>query len=241
MTSTEESDKSPMPSLVCAIGSETSALQDDEIRQQLDKFLTDLGPKEDVFLLPPDYTRFHSQAGKITSMIAEHYGYTNNQDTTKDVPKIQILPALGTHAPMTQTQIQSMFGDELASKDPSPFLVHDWRNDVETIGHVPSGMVKNATHGMVDRPWPAQLNKLVWAKRNKPKSVVLSIGQVVPHEVMGMANFNKNLFVGIGGLEAINLSHFIGAVYGMENMMGKADNPLRSILNYASEHFFFFL
>lgn len=66
---------------------------------------------------------------------------------------------------------------------------------------------------------------------------MLSIGQVVPHEVMGMANFNKNLFVGVGGVEAINLSHFIGAVHGMENMMGRAHNPLRSILNKASEAF----
>jgi nickel-dependent lactate racemase len=90
---------------------------------------------------------------------------------------------------------------------------------------------------MVKKPWPAQLNKLVWEKRHKKKSVILSIGQVVPHEVMGMANFNKNLFVGVGGLEAINLSHFIGAVYGMENMMGRTDNPLRAILNHASEAF----
>ena len=103
--------------------------------------------------------------------------------------------------------------------------------------------VKDATGGRVDQNWPAQLNKLVWEKRKHDKnqhlhkSLVLSIGQVVPHEVMGMANFNKNLFVGSGGVEAINLSHFIGAVYGMEKMMGKASNPLRSILNYASEKF----
>lgn len=81
--------------------------------------------------------------------------------------------------------------------------------------------MSDATHGMVKKPWPAQLNKLVWERRNKKKSVVFSIGQVVPHEVLGMANFNKNLFVGAGGLEAINLSHFIGAVYGMEKMMGR--------------------
>jgi len=122
-------------------------------------------------------------------------------------------------------------------------LVHDWRNDVVTIGHVPSDMVRAATGGRVDQPWPAQLNKAVWEKRldlhtsNPKKPLVLSIGQVVPHEVMGMANFNKNLFVGVGGLEAINLSHFIGAVYGMEKMMGKASNPLRAILNRASEEF----
>lgn len=56
-------------------------------------------------------------------------------------------------------------------------------------------------------------------------------------KVMGMANFNKNLFVGTGGLESINLSHFIGAVYGMENLMGRGQNPLRSILNHCSEKY----
>jgi len=152
------------------------------------------------------------------------------------------------------------------------FRVHDWRNDVTTIGHCPASMVSDATNGMVAKPWPAQLNKLVWegkhdaifsvgqgeavnpfrnSLRSSPRSaplsaplnasliasLVASLIAVVPHEVMGMANFNKNLFVGVGGVEAINLSHFIGAVYGMEKMMGKATNPLRAILNYASENF----
>jgi len=145
---------------------------------------------------------------------------------------------------MTKVQIRKMFGDELADRTPSPFMVHDWRNDVVTIGHAPAEMVSKATDGMVNQPWPAQLNTHVWSKRstNNPqqqqqlnRSLILSIGQVVPHEVMGMANFNKNLFVGVGGVEAINLSHFIGAVHGMERMMGRASNPLREILNYASE------
>ena len=234
---------STKPSLFCALGSETSSLQDEEIREQIEIFLEQIvGPKEDVLLLPPDYTRFHSGSGKITSMVTDYYGYTSNKsddgNNVKPVPRVTILPTLGTHAPMTPKEIKSMFGEELAAKDPSPFLVHDWRNDVETIGHVPAEMVSKATHGMVHKPWPAQLNKVVWEKRkNKDKSVVLSIGQVVPHEVMGMANFNKNMFVGAGGLESINLSHFIGAVHGMENIMGRSDNPLRAVLNYASQHF----
>ena len=177
------------PTLFCALGSETASLEDDEIRKQIEKFLEEVvGPKEEVLLLPPDFTRFHSQSGKITTMVTDYYGYTNNtkKDNTKQVPKIEILPTLGTHAPMTNKEIATMFGEELAKKDPSPFLVHDWRNDVETIGHVPADMVSKATHGMVHEPWPAQLNKLVWEKRkNKGKSLVLSIGQVVPHEVMG--------------------------------------------------------
>ncbi|GMI05830.1 hypothetical protein TrVE_jg10669 [Triparma verrucosa] len=155
-----------------------------------------------------------------------------NVEANEGMKVTDVMPALGTHAPMTEEQCKTMFGEEMCSSD--IFRVHDWRNDVVTIGHAPPSMVSAATQGMVSKPWPAQLNKLVWEGRH---DLVFSIGQVVPHEVMGMANYNKNLFVGVGGLDAINLSHFIGAVYGMENMMGKASNPLKDILNYASENF----
>jgi hypothetical protein len=187
------------PALYCSIGSETSALSDADLREQINGFLETLGAREDVLILPPDYTRFHSQAGKLTQIICEHYNFVPSTATgtstgtapppekkaKSDVPKIEILPALGTHAPMTEEEILKMYGSSLASKEPSPFLVHDWRNDVITIGHAPKEMVKKATHGLVDEPWPAQLNKKVWEKRNHDpekqphKSLVLSIGQVV--------------------------------------------------------------
>mmetsp|Transcript_6799 Transcript_6799/g.7381 ORF Transcript_6799/g.7381 Transcript_6799/m.7381 type:complete len:548 (+) Transcript_6799:141-1784(+) len=280
-------NRSPSSSLFCNIGSENSVISDDETKAALHSFLDTMGPREDVLILPPDFTRFHSQAGKITRFISEYYNFVKTTTSTEkhskvddhivdqtvvkepevkkakldlgkdetiaaitttaasstSSPDITILPALGTHFPMNQQQIETMFGKELSSKQPTPFLVHDWRKDVVTIGHAPESMVSDATSGMVSQPWPAQLNKKVWEKSNHDpekqphKSLILSIGQVVPHEVMGMANFNKNLFVGVGGVEAINLSHFIGAVHGMEKMMGRASNPLRSILNYASEHF----
>jgi hypothetical protein len=54
--------------------------------------------------------------------------------------------------------------------------------------------------------------------------LILSIGQVTPHEV-------------IGGREGINRSHYLGAVYGMERIMGRVENPVRNVLNYASDHF----
>ena len=82
-------------------------------------------------------------------------------------------------------------------------------NDVVTIGEVPESLVSKASDGHIVEPWPAQLNKLVWEGGH---DLVISVGQVVPHEVMGMANYNKNLFVGVGGSQAINLSHMIGAV-----------------------------
>ncbi|KAL3765420.1 hypothetical protein ACHAWU_002338 [Discostella pseudostelligera] len=260
--------------LFCSIGSTTTVISNDVQRQYIESFLASLGERHDVLILPPDYTRFHSNAGWITQQIAEYYNFIPREKTSGNInneydaepqlpsaaassttspfsPKIQIIPALGTHAPMTRSQIQSMFGNELANKQDDPFIVHNWREDVVTIGYVPDDMVSEATYGMVKEPWPAQLNKLVWEKRIQrgddsatttttttlPNPLILSVGQVVPHEVLGMANFNKNLFVGVGGVEAINLSHFIGAVHGMEKLMGRGHNPLRSILNYASEHY----
>src|ERR1700694_1228658 len=52
-----------------------------------------------------------------------------------------------------------------------------------------------------------------------------------------MADYNKNILVGTGGRESINRSHYLGAVYGMERIMGRAENPVRNVLNYASDRF----
>ena len=221
------------------IGGEDISLSDDDMKRAVYAFLNEFQEQagksmDKVLILPPDYTRFHSQAGKITQFIADFYRCDDPSSKEGNCTTLSILPALGTHAPMTTQQIRTMFGERLLNDPHTDFIVHNWRKDVVTIGEVPSSMVRDATNGMVDMPWPAQLNRLVWEGGH---DLVLSIGQVVPHEVMGMANFNKNLFVGCGGVEAINLSHFIGAVHGMENMMGKASNPLRDILNYASENF----
>jgi len=201
-------------------GSKTDVLTNEDLKQGLTEAFKKLGSRKRVLALPPDFTRYHSFAGILTEMTWEYY-----QDHLTDV-----LPALGTHAPMTEGQIDKMFG-----KVPKNiFRVHDWRNDIVTVGEVPAEFVKKESEGLVDYPWPAQVNKLLI---NGNFDLILSIGQVVPHEVIGMANYNKNVFVGTGGVEGINKSHFIGAAYGMERIMGRADNPVRRVLNYASEHF----
>jgi nickel-dependent lactate racemase len=68
-------------------------------------------------------------------------------------------------------------------------------------------------------------------------TAIFSVGQVVPHEVAGMANGVKNVLVGAGGRDTINRTHFLGAVYGMERMMGRADTPVRAVFDYAHEHY----
>jgi nickel-dependent lactate racemase len=202
------------------IGSEQAVLSTEDLRKGLFTALEKIGKRNRILVVPPDYTRFHSHAGVLTSLVYEYYG-----DKLKDV-----LPALGTHSPMTSEQISQMF----PNVPHDIFRVHDWRNDVVTVGKVPGSFVAEITNNGLSYDWPAQLNKLVFTGGH---DLILSIGQVVPHEVIGMANYNKNLFVGTGGSEGINKSHFIGAVYGMEKLMGRADNPVRKLLNYASEHF----
>ena len=201
-------------------GSKDTSLSAEDLKKGLFEALDKMGKKKKVLAVPPDYTRLPSRSGELTEFTWQYYG-----DKLTD-----ILPALGTHTPMTDTQISHMFG-----KTPrNLFRDHDWRNDVITLGTVPADFVKEVSGGAVDYSWPAQVNKLLV---EGGFDLILSIGQVVPHEVVGMANYNKNIFVGTGGSEGINKSHFIGAAYGMEKMMGRANTPVRKIFNYASEHF----
>ncbi len=198
---------------------ETSLLRED-LKKGLFEALDKMGAKQKVLAIPPDYTRLPSKAGDLTEFTWEYFGKKLTD----------VLPALGTHTPMTMEQISHMFG-----KLPTDLIRdHDWRNDVITLGTVPAEYIKEVSEGAVEYTWPAQVNKLL-VEGNF--DLILSIGQVVPHEVVGMANYNKNIFVGTGGAEGINKSHFIGAAYGMEKMMGRADTPVRKVFNYASENF----
>lgn len=203
-----------------ALGSPTTELSNEALRRALHGVFDQLGVRNRVLALPPDFTRFNSRAGALTCMTHEYYG-----DRLVDV-----MPALGTHFKMPDWQLDKMF----PGVPKTLFREHRWRDDVVTIGTVPAEFVTKVTEGIWTKPWPAQVNKLLW---NGGHDLILSIGQVVPHEVMGMANYNKNVFVGTGGVEGINESHFIGAAYGMERMMGRADTPLRKILNYAQDNF----
>ncbi|WP_428303732.1 D-mannonate epimerase [Lacipirellula sp.] len=207
-------------SLYLALGSPTTEISLDECRAALRDVFDRLGVRQRVLLVPPDYSRFASRAGELSCIAHDYYGER----------LVDVLPALGTHEEMSEKHRTKMFPTIPAEL----FRYHNWRTDVETVGTVPAEFVSQATEGIYSEPWPAQLNRLI---SRGGHDLILSIGQVVPHEVIGMANYNKNLFVGAGGVKGINESHYIGAVYGMERMMGRGDTPLRRILNYAEEHF----
>ena len=206
-------------SLYCAAGGLESDLLP-KLQDLLSESLTKLGTRSPVLVVPPDYSRVHSRSGDLTRYAWEFYG-----------DRLQaVLPALGTHAAMRSDQIERMFGNVPQDL----FRVHNWRTDVETLGEVPAEFIREQSEGKLNYAWPAQVNRLI---TQGGFDLILSIGQVVPHEVIGMANYNKNILVGTGGRESINRSHYLGAVYGMERIMGRAENPVRNVLNCAADRF----
>src|SRR6202050_5561300 len=207
-------------SLFCAKGGVDSDISPQELQALLAEALCKLGLRQRVLAVPPDQSREHSRAGELTNYAWQYYG-----DRLKAV-----LPALGTHTAMRPDQLTRMFGDVPQNL----FHVHNWRTDVETLGEVPAEFIREQSEGKLNYAWPAQVNRLI---SRGDFDLILSIGQVVPHEVIGMANYTQNILVGTGGREGINRSHYLGAVYGMERIMGRADNPVRAVLNYAADRF----
>ena len=195
------------------------AVSDSELQSMVLKAMETASEGKSVkrmLLLPPDHTRLNSCAGRITEIIYENYA---------DKCHIDIMPALGTHSAMGDAQLELMFGKKIPK---SVFKVHDWRNDVKAMGKASSEFISELSGGKLDYEVNVEVNKIVFDNYD----LIVSVGQVVPHEVVGMANYTKNIMVGIGGSDMINKSHFLGAVSNLENIMGHADSPVRRLFNY---------
>jgi len=174
-----------------------------------------------ILLLPPDITRAHSGAGWITEML---YNYFSKN------AEVYIMPTLGQHVPHTQEQNTWMFGDIPQNK----ILVHDWIKDGKRVGTIPADYVKKITDGKADWEIPVNINRILFEEK---WDLILNIGHVVPHEVLGFANHNKNYFIGLGGKEMICASHMAAACCGIENNLGDLITPLRHCYNKAESEF----
>ncbi len=207
-----------------AHGRKDTVITTEEKRALLQEALLKLGgiPKK-ILVIPPDITRLHSNAGELTRILYELWDTANG--TIFD-----ILPAIGTHAPMTEAQIAEMYGD----LPKATYHVHHWRTGLYHFGEVPSDFIREVSGGKLNYSIPVAVNqKLI----EGDYELIISVGQVIPHEVIGIANGFKNILVGAGGVEMINKSHFLGAVDGMERLMGRTDTSVRRVLNYAHTHF----
>lgn len=205
-------------------GSTDTVIDERRAEALVDALLTQLrarGPLRRVLLLPPDVTRFHSGAGPLTCLLYEKL----HRDA-----EVAILPAVGTHAPMTAAEIERMFPGVPHER----FHAHDWRHGVVPLGTVPADFLREVSGGRLEVPARVEIDRMLV---EQPWDVILSIGQLVPHEVIGIANHSKNVFVGAGGSDLINKSHWLGAVHGIERIMGRADTPVRRVLDYAAAQF----
>ncbi len=207
-----------------AHGGKDSIITTEEKKALLYEAMLKLGgiPKK-ILVIPPDITRLHSNAGELTRILYDLWENGNGQ-------VFDILPAIGTHAPMTDDQIAEMYG-ELPKAE---YHVHNWRSDLFTFGEVPSEFIRDVSDGKLDYSIPVSINRRIV---DGEYELITSVGQVIPHEVIGIANGFKNVLVGTGGVEMINKTHFLGAVVGMEKLMGRTDTSVRRVLNYAHTHY----
>jgi nickel-dependent lactate racemase len=202
-----------------ALESETGITKD-ELKSSLYKSLEGRRLKK-VLLIPPDYTRMYSGAGLITAM---YY------DMLKSFCRVDIMPAVGTHDSMSKTEWRAFFGDGVPF---SSMINHNWRKDVVKIGEVPSGFIEDISEGLIKKAIDVEINKNLL---DTSYDLIISIGQVVPHEIAGMANYSKNIFVGCGGHSMISQTHILGAVYGMERIMGREHSPVRKVFDFAEQY-----
>jgi nickel-dependent lactate racemase len=208
-----------------AIGSPQHDISAEEITQHVTEALSlaqneidgdCISDAKKILILPPDGTRIHSQAGFVTDILSAELSRRDKLGA--------IMPALGTHMPMSKDEIRRMFPKSPIEK----FIPHDWRNNVVELGSIESDWIQHVSESTAHFDCPIQVNRLL---RDKNVSMIVSVGQVVPHEVIGMSNHLKNIFIGAGGKEIIDKSHYLGAVYGMERIMGKTDTPVRAVLD----------
>ena len=195
-------------------------IEPEEQREALEELLFGLVLNR-VLIIPPDITRFHSGAGFLTCCAWE---------ALKDRAVVDILPALGTHAPMTEAELNKMYPGIPHDR----FLVHRWREDVVRLGEISGEELRALSGGLWDEPVEVEINRRLV---EVGYDLILSIGQVVPHEVVGMSNYTKNLFVGVGGSSMLGSSHMLGAVYGLERMMGRDHSPVRRLFDLAYERY----
>ncbi len=175
-----------------------------------------------VLLLPPDLTRAHSGVGWMTEYIYN--------ELTEQGAEVHVIPTLGQHVPHTPEDNKWMFG----SIPEERIHAHDWKDGVVNVGTVPAEYVKEATGGAVDWEMPIDLNEMLM---EEDWDLIINIGHVVPHEVLGFANHNKNYFIGLGGKRLLGSSHMASAVYGIENNLGNILTPVRKCFNYAEDKY----
>ena len=151
--------------------------------------------------------------------------------------KLDFLIALGTHPPLSEEQIDRLLGVPAAAQREktfpgSGFFNHRWNDPaaLKTIGTLAAARIRQITGGKFAMDVPVTINKLVF-----DYDVVLVVGPVFPHEVVGFSGGSKYFFPGICGAELLNFFHWLGAVITNPKIIGTKRTPVRSTLEAAAD------
>lgn len=208
------------------LAKEQDVISRQQLEEMIGQMLAQFPDLRKVLIIPPDYTRCYSYAGIITQII-----YRMLEEKYEGGIQVDVMPALGTHMPMSEEEMDKFFGDAVPR---DRILVHHWQTDTVVLGYVPAEVCAEISEGLFPEKIDVEVNHLLV---DGGYDVIFSVGQVVPHEVVGMANYSKNIFVGTGGREMINKSHMLSAICGMEKALGVTDSPARKLYDYAQQHF----
>lgn len=211
--------------MVIGKGNSTLKLSQSEIDQIVSEGLlnTDLEGKR-VLVLIPDGTR--TMPMPLMFDLFERILQTR-------VTKLDYLVALGTHQPMTDSQLSKMIGRTVVGGRAGKSVIynHLWdRPDTFAhIGTITAEEVNQTSNGLLAMDVPVRLNKMIFDYDH-----IIICGPVFPHEVVGFSGGNKYFFPGIAGAEIINFTHWLGALITNYEIIGAGYTPVRAIIDRAA-------
>ena len=180
-------------------------------------------PGERVLAIIPDKTR-DDNTHQLFPVASEFL-------TKRGVASFDALVAQGTHPPMSESQKLSKIGSANFS---GQLFDHRWDDPDEliTLGELSAEIVNELTNGLISQSVPVSINRLL---APGIYDTVLVFGATVPHEVAGFAGGAKYFFPGVAGPELTHTTHWLGALAGIENIIGQVETPTRRLIEAAAD------
>ncbi|MBA3438895.1 MAG: DUF2088 domain-containing protein [Pyrinomonadaceae bacterium] len=203
-------------------------LSPNELRGIVEQALLGIAPDARVLAIIPDKTRDDN-----TDLLMPFAAETLMK---RPVAQFDALVAQGTHVPMTDAEKRLKIGarDDGAVPGLSHIYDHRWDNPAElvTIGELSQSQVRELSGGLIDHAVPLTINRLL---APGVYDTVLIFGATVPHEVAGFAGGAKYFFPGVAGPELTHATHWLGALAGVENTIGRIETPTRRLIEAAAD------
>ena len=207
-------------------GAATLSLSSEELRTIVAEALDDVGTGERVLAIVPDKTRDDN-----TDVL---FPFASAILSQKNIGQLDALIAQGTHGAMTETEKRDKIGwAGIPTGSVGHIFDHQWDRDDElvTLGELSAKRISKLTDGLMNESVPVRLNALLSPGRY---DTVLVFGATMPHEVAGFAGGAKYFFPGVAGPELTHLTHWLGALATIENVIGRVETPTRRVIEAAA-------